>query len=473
VFAPEQHHYRYEIDYVISGDGSREGRSVISGRGIGAVVGRSFAKHLDKDSKRAAADFIAHSNLQGTGDFGFADPHKLSDEYAVTLSFELQKLDIGKSHLRLLAVPDPRMKALASGANFTRNQPFQCRSLDYEQSASLTFPDGYNLGSKPAPVSYTTDITGVTPYGEVSGHIETSGAVTIDGHTIRSEAHIKWSFDAPVCPAWFGREISKAMTKFVEMQDGTVWLTKKPVPFVTELSAEYSAGSAALRGRNYGYALLSLKPLADKGHPMAEANMGYMYENGLGVQMDLREAARWYQLAAEQGDPYSETRLGYLYEKGLGVRRDDALAVQWYTKSAAAGNQMGQSWLGTMYRDGRGVSRNYTEAEKWFSFAAEQGSAWAEGQIGLLYTHGGDGLPQDYGKAIAYFRRSADGGDADSLYNLGWAYEMGLGVPRDREQAIEWYSKAAGKRQKSAMDRLDSLSERVGFWSAMLRVVGL
>lgn len=82
--------------------------------------------------------------------------------------------------------------------------------------------------------------------------------------------------------------------------------------------------------------------------------MGYMYEVGLGVPMDLREAARWYRLAAEQGDSYSQTRLGYLHEKGLGVARDDALAAKWYAKSTAAGDKMGQSWLGTMYRDGRG-----------------------------------------------------------------------------------------------------------------------
>jgi len=50
--------------------------------------------------------------------------------------------------------------------------------------------------------------------------------------------------------------------------------------------------------------------------------------------------------------------------------------------------------------------------------------------LGLLYTHGGDGLPQDYDKAIDWFRKAADKDDPDAKYDLGWAYEAGLGVPR-------------------------------------------
>ena len=107
------------------------------------------------------------------------------------------------------------------------------------------------------------------------------------------------------------------------------------------------------------------------------------------------------------------------------------------------------------------------------SRAAEQGSSWAQAEIGLLYTHGGDGLPQDYGKAIEYFRKSADEGNADALYDLGWVYEAGLGVPQDRQQAIEWYSKAAGRGQKQALNRLDALSERASFWSSLFHIGGL
>ncbi len=82
-------------------------------------------------------------------------------------------------------------------------------------------------------------------------------------------------------------------------------------------------------------------------------------------------------------------------------------------------------------------------------------------------------LPQDYGKAIDFFRKAAEGGDAIALYNLGWAYEQGLGVPANRQQAIEWYSKAAGKGDVLSIKRLDSLSEQGGLWSSIRKMVGL
>jgi hypothetical protein len=58
---------------VLSADGSREGRAVLSGRGAGAALGRYFARRLDVDRKRAALEFIEYSKLQGSGEFTFAD----------------------------------------------------------------------------------------------------------------------------------------------------------------------------------------------------------------------------------------------------------------------------------------------------------------------------------------------------------------------------------------------------------------
>jgi TPR repeat protein len=478
VMPPERHHYSYDIDYVLGADGSRKGRAVFSGRGVGAAVERYLAEQLDKDRKRAAGEMIEYARQQGTGDFVVPDAYALSDAYATTLSFQLARFEIGKStRLQVVALSDPRAKLFSKSANGMVDQPYVCGSLDYEETASMALPEGLNVSAKPAPVTYTADFAGTTAYGETKGHVEVTGETVIDGRTVRQRAHLLVKLDAPVCPASFAEEIKKAMAKFGEIESAYLGLTTKPVVSVIETSPDYNAGIKAVADKNYKLALTSLKPLADKGHPSAQSNLGYLYENGLGVAIDLSEAVRWYRLAAEQGNTYSQTRLGYLFERGLGVPRNDWLAAQWYAKSAAAGDEQGQSWLASMYRDGRGVARNYKEAEKWFSLAAEQGSAGASMNIGLLYTHGGDGLPQDYVKAIDFFRKAAEGGDADALYNLGWAHEQGLGVPADRQRAIEWYSKAAGKRQALAIKRLDKLSETGGetggLWSAFLQLVGM
>jgi hypothetical protein len=57
---------------------------------------------------------------------------------------------------------------------------------------------------------------------------------------------------------------------------------------------------------------------------------------------------------------------------------------------------------------------------------------------GLLYRNGlGD--KQDYAKAMSWFRKAADQGDAKAQMNVGWLYEHGLGVHQDCAEAATWY----------------------------------
>ena len=474
VILPERYVLASNTDYTLAPDGKRQGRTILSGVGLGAAMGRYYAENLERtDRQRVAGRMIENANLRGTGDYSFPDPRELSDEYPITATFQLDAIELGKPlRIRMLALTDPRPSLLALSTGDIRDQPFRCRSAEYREIASLSLPDGVNLSEKVAPVTYSASFSGMTTYGAANGHIEVTGEVVVDGRTIRSQARVQLSFDTPVCPAEFVDEIKKGLAEFNEFQRGPVGLAPKHVPYVTVISPEYSQGVSAFGTKNYELALTWLKPLAEKGHPNAQYYVAWMCENGLGVAIDLREAARWYRLAAEQGDTFSRTRLGYLYEKGLGVARDDKLAAQWYAKAADAGDRQGQLYLATMYREGRGVARDFKEAEKWFSMAADQGSAWALMNLGMLYTHGGDGVPLDYVKAVDLFRKAADQNDGDAQYNLGWAYESGLGVAKDQQRAIGWYSKAASNRNVLALRRLDSLSDNdSGFWSAVVHLL--
>jgi len=57
----------------------------------------------------------------------------------------------------------------------------------------------------------------------------------------------------------------------------------------------------------------------------------------------------------------------------------------------------------------------------------------------------GQGVPQDYAKAMKWYRKAAEQGDAGAEYNLGDMYKQGQGVPRDYAEAARWYDKAAGQ----------------------------
>jgi TPR repeat protein len=90
----------------------------------------------------------------------------------------------------------------------------------------------------------------------------------------------------------------------------------------------------------------------------------------------------------------------------------------------------------------------------------------------LLYVKG-QGVPLDHTKGIVLLRNAADHNDSDAQYNLGWAYESGTGVPKDTQEAIKWYGKAADRGNERAGARLAGLNSRNSFWQALFRHIGV
>ena len=82
----------------------------------------------------------------------------------------------------------------------------------------------------------------------------------------------------------------------------------------------------------------SKKVLAEKGSPVAQSILGFLYHHGRGVEQDFKEAAKWFRKAAEQGDELGQYNLGYHYENGEGVPIDRGAAYLWYSIAAANGD---------------------------------------------------------------------------------------------------------------------------------------
>ena len=55
---------------------------------------------------------------------------------------------------------------------------------------------------------------------------------------------------------------------------------------------------------------------------------------------NLKEAARWEELAARQGYRMAEAGLGMLYEAGRGVTLDYVSAYAWYARAAEGGDNV-------------------------------------------------------------------------------------------------------------------------------------
>ena len=83
---------------------------------------------------------------------------------------------------------------------------------------------------------------------------------------------------------------------------------------------------AAYDRGDYATALKLMMPLAAQGDAVAQAIVGWMYQNGWGVPKDYGEAVKWYRPAAAQGNALAQNNLGGMYAYGRGVRQDDVLS---------------------------------------------------------------------------------------------------------------------------------------------------
>ena len=67
---------------------------------------------------------------------------------------------------------------------------------------------------------------------------------------------------------------------------------------------------------------------------------------------------------------------------------------------------------------------------------------WSDAQnyLGHMYSTG-EGVPQDYGKAVAWYRKAAEQGYAAAQGNLSVMYDSGDGVPQDDVEAYLWLTR--------------------------------
>jgi TPR repeat protein len=138
------------------------------------------------------------------------------------------------------------------------------------------------------------------------------------------------------------------------------------------LAQQYLDGNSTEKNVKRGGELLEMA--AEKGHVESMNSLGvYTRDGKAGRMKDYGEALKWFELAAEAGDANSLAQIGQLYEEGLGVEKDEGTALKYYRKAAEKGDSAGQYKMGEAYGSGNGVAQNYEEAFKWYLKAAEHG----------------------------------------------------------------------------------------------------
>ncbi len=178
-----------------------------------------------------------------------------------------------------------------------------------------------------------------------------------------------------------------------------------------------------------------------------------------GVAPDLAFAAyqRGYYLTAiseakkriDANDraPAAMTLIGELYKEGLGVNEDAVEAARWFKLGADSGDTEAAFSLAIAYLTGKGVEKSAEKAAPLLEKAAKAGHPAALYQLGLQAMNG---YIQDPAKAAGYFQRAMDAGDYDATYALALAYKEGRGVEKDLTKAAAIMKQAADSRLSAA-----------------------
>ena len=109
--------------------------------------------------------------------------------------------------------------------------------------------------------------------------------------------------------------------------------------------------------------------LAKSGDVDSQTLLGEMYLKGSGgVKVDTDKAFYWLAKASNSNDAQAQYLLGYMYENGIKVAVNISRAVTLYKKAAKRGDILAQYSLAMIYKEGKGeVEKDAYRYRKWLA----------------------------------------------------------------------------------------------------------
>lgn len=143
---------------------------------------------------------------------------------------------------------------------------------------------------------------------------------------------------------------------------------------VSEREKIWELAKQATKQKDYNKAISILKPLAEKGDPDAQFNVGVLYDIYLD---DLKQGIYWYQKAAEQGHADAQVHLS---EASFRILGDYKTAFYWAQKAAQQGERQALYRLARFYHYGNDevpVKADKNKAKYYYDLACKKGEAYA------------------------------------------------------------------------------------------------
>lgn len=189
----------------------------------------------------------------------------------------------------------------------------------------------------------------------------------------------------------------------------------------------------------------ALKKKVDSGDMHYANSLGYAYEFGIGTSLNIKEAMKYYEMAAKQNNAIGMTNLADLYIQENKLKKAKPLLV----KAAEKESGYAQYLLAMNFFDL--YSENNKEALFWLERAASNDEPEALYQLGVYYE---EGVEADLAKAINYFQRAAELNHSDAALELSYIYDEGIIVEQDDDKALFFLKKAAELDNQEAIDEL-------------------
>ena len=159
-----------------------------------------------------------------------------------------------------------------------------------------------------------------------------------------------------------------------------------------------------------------------------------------------KEAYDNFKLAAAEGDAEANYYLGEFYSGEYELFEDlvDELrdkAAECYLRAYLGGYKSARRGLLSLKREIPECTAEDFELQE-LKYNASLGLMQAEFELGHLYIRE-DREFKKYDEAFVLFNSSADKGYDAAAYFVGFCYEKGIGVAKNPEKALEWYSRVA------------------------------
>lgn len=218
--------------------------------------------------------------------------------------------------------------------------------------------------------------------------------------------------------------------------------------------------------------------------------LGQMFNLGLGTDSDVTKAIKYFKRSAEMNNKNGLFEYGKALLIGEHIPQDTDSALKILEKAVKLKNSNAKRFLALEYISGEHLEQDFEKGIALLTECADSGDVIACYRLGKIYLES-EIMPQnldkaekylllaedneytqyalaklylqeekyDIQKAVNYFENCADKNHWAS-YQLGRIYLFGAeGLTKDKEQAIEWFTKSANDGNEYAQAILDEISK--------------